>query len=152
MDKTLDGIEGAEGFVDNVCKFSPTFKGMLEVIRAVLKRFKEAQLQMHIDKCKFSYREVGFVGHHIPGDGVAPIADHVKAILGLLDPSNLSELEQFIGMANYYREFIQHFARIAEPLNRLRRAGQPFEWSDEQQSFQRFTFKFIFTTGTYLHH
>ena len=34
-------------------------------------------------------------------------------------------------MANYYREFIQHFARKAEPLNRLRRAGQPFEWSDE---------------------
>ena len=55
MDKTLDGIEGAEGFVDDVFEFSPTFKGVLEVIRAVLQKFREAQLQMRIDKCKFGY-------------------------------------------------------------------------------------------------
>ena len=131
MDKTLDGIEGAEGFVDNVCKFLPTFKGMLEVTRAVLQRLREVQLQMRTDKCKFSYQDVEFVGHHISGDGVASTADNVKAILDFPEPSILSELEQFIGMANYYREFIQHFARIAELLNRLRRAGQLFEWSDE---------------------
>ena len=55
MDKTLDGIEGAEGFVDDVCEFSPIFKGMLKVIRAVLHRFREAQLQMHINKCRFGF-------------------------------------------------------------------------------------------------
>ena len=88
---------------------------MLEVIREVLQRFREAQLQMRIDKCKFACREVDFVGHHISGDGVAPIADNVKAILDFPEPTNLSELERFIEMANYYREFIQHFARIAEP-------------------------------------
>ena len=131
MDKTLDRIEGAEGFVDDVCEFSPTFKDMLEVIRAVLQSFREAQLQMHIDKCKFGYREVDFVGHHISGYGVAPIADNVKAILDFPEPTSLYDLELFIGMANYHRELIQHFARIAEPLNRLRRAGQPFEWSDD---------------------
>ena len=120
MEKTLDGIEGAEGLVDDVCEFSPTFKDTLEVIRAVLQRFREVQLQVRIDKYKFDYRKVDFVGHHISGDGVAPIADNVKAILDFPVPTNLSELERFIGMANYYREFIQHFARIAEPLNRLR--------------------------------
>ena len=93
MDKRLDGIEGAEGFVDDVCEFSPTCKGTLEVIRAVLQRFREAQLQMRIDKCKFGYREVDFVGHHISGDGVTPIADDIKAILDFPEPTNLSELE-----------------------------------------------------------
>ena len=101
MDKTLNGIEGAERFVDDVCEFSPTFKVMLEVIKAVLQRFRKAQLQMHIDKCKFGYQEVDFVGHHISGNGVAPIADNVKAILDFPEPTNLSELERFIGMANY---------------------------------------------------
>ena len=93
MDKTLDGTEGAEGFVDNACEFSPTFKGMLEVIRTVLQRFRKEQLQMRIDKCKFGYREVEIIGHHISGDGVAPIADNVKAVLDFLEPTNLSELE-----------------------------------------------------------
>ena len=93
MDKTLDGTEGAEGFVDDVCEFSPTCKGMLEVIRAVLQIFREAQLQMRIDKCKFGYREVDLIGHHISGDGVAPIADNVKAVLDYPELTNLSELE-----------------------------------------------------------
>ena len=48
-------------------------------------------------------------------------------------PRNLKELERFIGMIGYYREFIPHLVRIVKPLNRLRRHREPFNWKHEHQ-------------------
>ena len=86
---------------------------------------------MRIDKCKFGYFNIDFVGHNISEQGVKPIYDNVEAIVNFSEPRNLKELERFIGMAGYYREFIPHMARIVELLNCLRRHGEPFNWKDE---------------------
>ena len=67
------------------------------------------------------------------GQGVKPIYDNVEATVNFSEPRNLKELERFIGMAGYYREFIPHMARIVEPFNHLRRHGEPFNWKDEHQ-------------------
>ena len=88
---------------------------------------------MRIDKCKFGYFDIDFVGHNISGQGLKPIYDIVEAIVNFFEPRSLKELEKFIGMAGYYREFIPHMARIVEPLNRLRRHREPFDWTDEHR-------------------
>ena len=85
---------------------------------------------MRIDKCKFGYFHIDFIGHNISGQGVKPIYDNVEAIVNFPEPRNLKEVERFIGMAEYHREFISHMARIVEPLNCLR---EPLDWKDERR-------------------
>ena len=113
---------------------------MLVTLRPTLDRLRSAHLQMRIDKCKFGYREIDYVGYHISGNGLSPIQGNVDAILSFPAPANTKELERFIGMVNYYREFLPSMAEIAEPLNRLRRKGQPFIWSSEcSVAFEKLT-------------
>ncbi len=47
-------------------------------------------------------------------------------------PTTVNEVQQFLGLANYYRIFVRDFATVAEPLTRLTRKSVPFEWSDDQ--------------------
>ena len=52
----------------------------------------------------------------------------MQSIKEFPEPKDKKELGRFLGMVNFYREFIKDMAELAEPLNRLRREGQPFEW------------------------
>ena len=81
---------------------------------------------MRIDKCRFGYTEIAYVGYHISSEGLTPIRSNVEAILSFPAPTNIKELERFVGMVGYYREFLPMMAEVVEPLNRLRKKGQPF--------------------------
>ena len=137
MDKALEGVNNAASFVDDVSTYNESFEEMLVTLRQTLERLRAANLQMRIDKCMFGYEEIDYVGYHISSDGLSPIYDNVKDILAFPAPTNLKELERFLGMAGYYREFLPRMAELAEPLNRLRKKGQPFSWTSEcESSFQ----------------
>ena len=129
MDKAFDGVDSAASFVDDVSTFNASFEEMLVTLRETLERLRAANLQMRCDKCKFGYTEIDYVGYHISSQGLSPIYDNVKAILEFPAPTNRKELERFLGMAGYYREFLPRMAELAHPLNRLRKKGQPFAWA-----------------------
>ena len=95
--------------------------------------FQKSNFQKRVEKCKFSYYEVDFVGHHISAEGVRPVSENVQDILNFQPPTNIKELEQFLRMVNYYREFVPNMARTAEVLNRLRREGESYNWTKECQ-------------------
>ena len=133
IDSTLDGVQGTDSFIDDVCSHATLFDQMLSQLREVFERFRQVNLQMRFDKCKLGYFDIDFICHNIFGQGVKPIYDNVEAIVNFPEPRNLKELERFIGMAGYYREFIPHMARMVEPLNHLRHHGEPFDWKDEHQ-------------------
>ena len=122
MDKTLDGVNNAESFVDDVCTYNKIFD-MLNTLREVFVRFWKANLQMRTDKCQFGYTEIDHVDYHISGDGLSPIRENIDAILSFEALTNLKGLERFIGMVGYYREFLPQMAEIVDPLNHLRRGN-----------------------------
>ena len=62
----------------------------------------------------------------ISASGVKPSPDNVSKIKTYPRPNNVKELKRFLGMANYYREFIPSFAEVAEPLQDLDRKGSIF--------------------------
>ena len=94
-------------------------------------KLREANLQLRADKCKFGYYDIDFVGLHLSRNGVEPISENVDAITDFPVPTTKKELERFLGMAGYYRQFVPMMSDIAEPLNRLRKKGQPFVWDDD---------------------
>ena len=137
MDKTLESIGGADSFVDDILQHSYNFETMLMILRSVFMRLQEANLQIRIYKCKFRYSSIEFCGYTVTGQGGMLVESNVNAIKNFPVPNNKKELERFTGMVGYYREFIKGMAEISEPLNRLRREGQPFIWTgDCQKAFE----------------
>ena len=94
-------------------------------------RLKEAHLKLHPKKCQFFKKSVAFLGHVISNNGVSTEPDKINAIVHWPTPTNLAEVQSFLGLASYYRRFIHKFAEVAAPLHRLQEKGIPFFWSEQ---------------------
>ena len=80
---------------------------------------------------------MSFLGHIISGKGIAVDPAKVDAVLAWKSPTNVTEIRSFLGLAGYYRRFIEGFSQKAAPMTKLLRKGVPFDWNDKcEQSFQ----------------
>ena len=70
-------------------------------------------------------------GHTVSADGVSPDLDKTLKAKEWPPPTSTQETQQFLGLANYYRWFIKHFATIAKPLHKLTEKKQPFKWTEQ---------------------
>ncbi|KAL0549335.1 hypothetical protein IC582_013816 [Cucumis melo] len=103
---------------------------------------KDGSMRLCID-----YRElnkVSFLGHVVSKAGVSVDPAKIQAVTGWTRPSTVSEVRSFLGLAGYYRRFVENFSRIATPLNQLTRKGAPFVWSKAcEDSFQNLKQKLV---------
>jgi len=124
-------------FIDDILIYSKSEKEHEEHLRIVLGILREKKLFAKLSKCEFWLSEVKFLGHVISQEGVAVDPSKVEAVLAWERPSTVSEIRSFLGLAGYYRRFIQGFSQIAYPLTRLTRKGKSFEWDNNcERSFQ----------------
>ena len=99
---------------------------------------KDSGLKLKAKKCQFARKEVSYLGHIISRDGMRPDPEKIDKILHFPRPSDVSTLRSFLGLASYYRRFIQGFAKIATPLHELLRKDQEFVWSENcENSFKQ---------------
>ena len=106
-------------------------------LRIVLQTFKDRELYAKFSKCEFWLNEVIFLGHVISGAGIFMDPRKIEAIVDWEQPKNVSEVRSFLGLAGYYRRFVERFSLLAAPLTRLTRKRVKYEWSDDcEQSFQ----------------
>jgi hypothetical protein len=85
----------------------------------------------------FAKQELAYLGHVISAKGVATDPGKVDIIKHWPVPLNAKEVRSFLGMAGYYRKFVQGFGAISRPLTSLLKKGSLFVWTQEQQqSFQ----------------
>ena len=88
------------------------------------------------NKCEFWLQEVAFLGHTITV-GVKVHPEKVKAVLEWKQPTNVTEVHSFLGLAGYYRRFIEGFSKIARPMTALTQKGKEFKWTKAcEKSFQ----------------
>jgi hypothetical protein len=124
-------------YLDDINIYSTSFEEHLEHLQDVFNRLRDAGLKLGPDKCHFCKRELGFLGHVISAEGIAPDPAKVDKVQNFPVPTNLTELRGFIGLASYYRRFIQDFAQIAAPMNKLLKKDTPYIWSkDCQKAFE----------------
>ncbi|KAK1648744.1 hypothetical protein QYE76_066549 [Lolium multiflorum] len=136
-------------FIDDILIYSKDKAEHAEHLRIVLQTLREHQLYAKFSKCEFWLDQVEFLGHVISKDGIAVNPSKVAAVLEWEAPKNVKEIQGFLGMAGYYRRFIEGFSKIAGPMTKLLRKNTPFFWSDEcEQSFQ--TLKEKLTTTSVL--
>ena len=88
-------------------------------------------------KCEFRLDRVSFLGHVVTKDGISIDPGKVDAVSNWRRPNTVTEIRSFLGLAGYYRRFIEGFSKIALPLTWLTQKGVKFEWSDDCEcSFQ----------------
>ncbi|XP_040244023.1 uncharacterized protein [Aegilops tauschii subsp. strangulata] len=106
-------------------------------LRLVLEKLREHQLYAKFSKCEFCLDEVAFLGHVVSSNGVAVDPSKVVAVTEWETPTTAREIRSFLGLAGYYRRFIENFSKIAEPMTELLKKEKKFVWTDEcEASFQ----------------
>jgi len=84
--------------------------------------------------CEFWIDEVPFLGHVISKGGIAVDPSKVKHVLDWKVPQNVKAVRSFLGLAGYYRRFIDNFSKIAKLMTYLLEKGAYFVWTDERQA------------------
>ena len=103
-------------YLDDVIIYSRSLDEHFEHLNRVFDKIRSAGLKLQPHKCTFARKQVRYLGHVVSGDGVAPDPEKIRTIREFPQPTNLSELRRFLGMASYYRRFIFEFAEIAQLL------------------------------------
>ncbi|KAL0561767.1 hypothetical protein IC582_002208 [Cucumis melo] len=131
-------------FIDDILIYSKTEAEHEEHLRMVLQTLRDNKLYAKFSKCEFWLKQVSFLGHVVSKAGVSVDPAKIEAVTGWTRPSTVSEVRSFLGLAGYYRRFVENFSRIATPLTQLTRKGAPFVWSKAcEDSFQNLKQKLV---------
>ena len=103
-------------FIDDVIIVTETEEGHDEIVEEVLRRLEENDLFMKPEKCVWKVREVGFLGVIIEENRVRIEIEKVQGVIEWPVPRNIKDVQKFLGLANYYRQFVKDFAMITKPL------------------------------------
>jgi hypothetical protein len=120
-------------FIDDILVYSKSEAEHEKHLKLVLQRLREHKLYAKLSKCEFWIDEVPFLGHVISKGGIAVDPGKVKDVLNWVVPQTVKEVRSFLGLAGYYRRFIENFSKIAKPLTSLLEKGVDFSWTDERQ-------------------
>ncbi|KAG8499252.1 hypothetical protein CXB51_005763 [Gossypium anomalum] len=124
-------------FIDNILIYSKDETEHAEHLRIVLQTLRDKQLYAKFSKSEFWLRKVGFLGHIVSCDGIRVDPSKISAIIDWKPPKKVTEVRSFLGLAGYYRRFVNGFSIIAAPMTRLLQKDVKFEWTEEcQQSFE----------------
>lgn len=136
MNSVLSGLLGKHVFCfqDDVIIASKSVPEHFKILSQVLFRFQEAGLKLKLSKSSFLKKQVTFLGHKIDKDGIHTLDGKVSAVKAFPVPTDVDKIRSFVGLAGFYRQFIQNFSLIAQPLTHLLKKDVPFVWSTEQQS------------------
>lgn len=106
-------------FIDNILIYSKSAEEHGQHLRVVLGKLRSNQLYAKFNKCKFWMQRVGYLGHVLTVEGVEVDPEKVKAVSEWKQPTLVTEIKSFLGLAGYYRRFIEGFSKLAQPMIEL---------------------------------
>ena len=114
-------------FVDEILIYSQSEEEHEDHLRIVLRDLREHQLYAKFSKCEFWLTEVRFLGHVMSVSSVLVDLGKVEAVMSWERLKPVFEIRSFLGLAGYYRRFIEDFSRLATPVTRLNQKEVKFE-------------------------
>lgn len=113
-------------FIDDILIFSKSWAEHLAHIRQVFKLLHQHQFKVKLSKCSFAQKELSYLGHIISEKGVATDPSKIEIVQHWPTPTSVKEVRSFLGLAGYYRKFVQNFGSISRPLTNLLKKGSLF--------------------------
>lgn len=137
METLLSGIEGVSCWIDDICVTGPDKATHLDRLRKVLSKLSDAGLTLQREKCEFFKNSVNYLGYVINKHGLQTCPNKVQAIINAPEPKNVTDIKRFLGLVNYYRNFIPNASSILGPVHELLRTGAEWEWGERQREAVR---------------
>ncbi|KAH0738661.1 hypothetical protein KY290_037366 [Solanum tuberosum] len=124
-------------FIDGILIYSRNEEDHANHLRIVLQTLKDKELYAKFSKCEFWLKSVAFLGHIVFGDGIKVDTRKIETVQNWPRPTSPTEIRSFLGLAGYYRRFVEGFSSIASPLTKLTQKAVKFQWSEAcEKSFQ----------------
>ncbi|GJR52225.1 reverse transcriptase domain-containing protein [Tanacetum coccineum] len=120
-------------FIDDILIYSKTKEDHENHLRLMLDLLRKEKLYVKFSKCEFWLQEVHFLRHVVNHDGIHMDPSKIEAVKSWKAPTTPSEVRSFLGLAGYYRRFIENFSKIAKPLTSLTQKNQKYEWGEKQE-------------------
>ncbi|XP_042453501.1 uncharacterized protein LOC122038022 [Zingiber officinale] len=111
-------------FIDDIPIYSRYEEEHRRHLRIVLETLRREHLYAKFSKCAFWLSSVGFLGHVVSSRGISVDPQKIEAITSWEQPKTVQEIRSFLGLAGYYRRFVESFSSIALPLTRLTERGK----------------------------
>lgn len=119
-------------FFDDILTYSTSMEDHVQHLRTVLSTLRQNKLYAKLSKCSFGQQEIEYLGHIISSQGVATDPSKIEAIKKRPTPTSVTELRVFLGLAGYYRRFVQGYGIICRPLfDALKKDN--FIWTEKQE-------------------
>ena len=138
-------------YLDDILVYSELVEEHRDHVQQVLNHLRENNLHVKPKKSLFHMQSIEFLGFMVSPASVAMDIAKTEAISKWLTPSNVKQVQSFIGFTNFYCRFIINFSETAMPLTRLTRKDIKFLWGPEHQAaFEKL--KVAFTQAPVLTH
>ena len=103
----------------------------------VLKFLREHKLYAKLSKCEFYKDKIHYLGHIISNKGISMDPEKIEAIMNWPTPRNVTDVRSFVGLAGYYKRFIEGFSKVLHSITSLQMNGIKFEWTSRcEERFQ----------------
>jgi hypothetical protein len=116
MDRLFKHLPFVFIYLDDLIIASSTLEEHYDHLRQIFTILQENGLQINPAKCVFAASAVEFLGHRVDQHGVRPLQRHIQAISDFPPPQDVKQLQQFLGMVNFYRRFFPGIGRTLQPL------------------------------------
>ncbi|GJP35290.1 hypothetical protein CLOM_g19797 [Closterium sp. NIES-68] len=121
-------------YLDDILIYSCSREQHLKDLDAVFTLLHKNLLITKWSKCDFLKQELEFLGHVVSTEGVKINPRKIKTIQEWKPPTNLKELQSFLGFVNYVRRFIPNMAGLSAPLTDRLKDHDCFWWGEKQQA------------------
>ncbi|GJV95305.1 putative reverse transcriptase domain-containing protein [Tanacetum coccineum] len=121
-------------FIDDILIYSKTKEEHDVHLRLILELLKKEELYAKFSKCDFWLSKVQFLGHVIDSEGRHVDPAKIESIKDWESPKTPTEIRQFLGLAGYYRRFIEGFSKISKPMTKLTQKNVKFNWGEKEET------------------
>ena len=137
MNEVVKDLDFTYVYIDDILVASQTESEHTKHLTQLFRRLSEYGLNIKASKCVFGALELDFLSHNISSNGIRPSQEKVQAISKFSPPTSVKQVQQFVGMVNYYHRFIPQLAELLAPIHlhlsiMVRdKKKTPFYWPEE---------------------
>ncbi|GKD26125.1 putative reverse transcriptase domain-containing protein, partial [Tanacetum coccineum] len=121
-------------FIDDILIYSKSRKEHEGHLKLILRLLKKEDSYAKFSKCEFWLSKVQFLSHVIDSEGIHVDPTKIESIKDWASPKTPTEIRQFLGLAGYYRRFIEGFLKIARPMTKLTQKSVKFDWGEKAEA------------------